>query len=263
MTDQRNIILAFVISVAILLGFQYFYEIPRVRKAAETTSQQQANEATPAASKETTSTSAAVAPNAAGDVTPAPPPTAGATAEPQTAPDRAAALAKSPRLAIETPTIKGSIALKGARFDDLTLVKYHETIDPKSPTITLLSPPGAAHPYYARFGWAAADPAVAVPGPDSEWRTDASVLRPDRSVTLSWDNDQGLRFIQRVAIDENYMFSVTQAVENKGNASVTLVPYGLLSRTGTPKTLGYYILHEGLLGVLNGTLEEIGYKKIK
>ena len=263
MTDQRNIIIAFVISVAILLGFQYFYKIPRVRQATETASQQPANETTPASSNEAAPTSPAVTPNAAGDETPAPPPTAGATAEPKSAPDRATALAASPRLPIETPTIMGSIALTGARLDDLTLVKYHETVDPKSPAIILLSPPGAAHPYYARFGWAAADPAVAVPGPDSEWRADASVLRPDRPVTLSWDNGQGLRFIQRVAIDENYIFTVTQAVENKGNASVTLVPYGLLSRTGTPKTLGYYILHEGLLGVLNGTLEEIGYKKIK
>src|SRR5256885_1751268 len=85
----------------------------------------------------------------------------------------------------------------------------------------------------------------------------ATPLTPEHPVTLTWDNGQGLHFIRQYAIDRNFMITVAQRVENTGSADVTLYPYGLISRSSTPQTLGYYILFEGLIGRLNGTLREV------
>ena len=127
----------------------------------------------------------------------------------------------------------------------------------------LLNPPGAPDTYFAEFGWVAGDEATAVPGRDATWRADRGEVRPDQPVTLTWDNGGNLRFSRTVAIDENYMFTITQRVENTGDEPVTLHPYGLISRWGTPPTLGFFILHEGPIGVLAGTLEEIDYDDLR
>src|SRR5690606_17216354 len=119
----------------------------------------------------------------------------------------------------------------------------------------LLSPVGAPQAYYATFGWLAAAGA-AVPGPETVWQADSETLTPGHPVTLTWDNGQGLRFTQTYDLDQNYMFTVTQRVENLGGAPVELFPYGAVSRTGTPVTAGLFILHEGMIGVLGGTLKE-------
>ena len=263
MTDQRNLLLAIVITLAILFGFQYLYEIPRMQRVAE--QQKQAEPAT--TGKKAAKTPAAKAPAAKAPTTAAPTaevPTLPQAEEPAAAAhDRAAALAASPRIAIASPQLNGSIALAGGRIDDLALANYHETVDPKSPEIVLFSPLGAPKPYYAQFGWAAADGNVAVPVGTTRWTANGDRLAPGHPVTLTWDNGQGLRFSLRYDVDQNYMFTVTQQVTNGTDAPVTLAPYGLISRTGTPKTLNYYILHEGLIGVLNGTLDEIKYKAIK
>lgn len=181
----------------------------------------------------------------------------------QVAPDRAAALAAAPRIRVNTPRLHGSISLLGGRVDDLTLVDYHETIDPNSPEIELLSPPRAPHPYYAEFGWAPADPATPVPAADTMWTAAGGPLTPSSPVALTWDNGQGLRFIRTFAVDGNYMFTVTQRVENTGAAAVTLHPYSLIARAGTPPTAGFYILHEGPLGVFDRTLKEMKYSDLQ
>jgi YidC/Oxa1 family membrane protein insertase len=179
---------------------------------------------------------------------------------------RAEALATSPRVPIDTPSLRGSIALKGGRLDDLALSKYRETVDPKSPPIFLLSPTGTADPFYAEFGWTPGGNAkVAVPGPDTVWKQAGSgALTANHPITLTWDNGQGLEFRRTISVDDKYMFNVRQEVVNKGGAPVTLYPYGLISRHGTPPTLGYYILHEGLIGNLGSQgLQEYTYKKIE
>ena len=264
MSDQRNMVIAIVLSIVILIGFQYFFPPARFQQTAppETTA------------GETTTGGTARAPSAPGTEAsnvPAPPGAAagasGSVPTQATAPgaieNRAAVIAATPRLRIDSPRLRGSIALVGARLDDLILKDYRETTDPTSPQITLLNPLGSADAYYAEFGWVPADPATKVPGPDAVWRADRARLGDDGPVTLSWDNGEGLRFIRRIALDDNYMFTVTQRVENRGDKPVTLYPYGLINRTGTPKTLGYYILHEGLLGVLGESLIEVKYKDLK
>ena len=177
---------------------------------------------------------------------------------------REAALAAGPRIKIETPKVTGSIALKGARIDDLSLTQYRETVDPKSPAIVLFAPSGTAQPYYAEFGWVGATGANAkMPDQNTVWRQDGSgALTPSSPVTLSYDNGEGLVFRRTIAVDDKYLFTLKDTVENKGSSPVTLYPFALISRHGTPHVSGYYILHEGLIGVLD-KLEEVSYKTIE
>jgi YidC/Oxa1 family membrane protein insertase len=179
---------------------------------------------------------------------------------------REAVIAASPRVKIETPRVSGSIALKGARIDDLALTQYHETVDPKSPPIVLLEPSGSPNPFYAEFGWVgAAGGNTKLPGPDTVWtRQGSGTLDVGKPLTLTYDNGEGLEFKRTISVDDKYMFTVDDQVANKGSAPVSLYPYALISRHGTPQTLGYYILHEGLIGVMGDQgLQEYTYKTIE
>jgi len=174
-------------------------------------------------------------------------------------------IASSPRIAIDTPRLRGSIALRGARIDDVALKDYRVTVDPRSQNIQLLSPAGSPNPFYAEFGWVAAASAnVKLPTPDTVWTADnAGPLTPGKPAVLTWNNGEGLLFRRTIAVDNNYMFTVTDEVENSGANAATLYGYGLVSRHGTPKVEGFYILHEGLVGVLgDGKLHEISYSSI-
>ncbi len=254
MSDNRNMIIAIVASVAILIGWQYFFGIPQAERQRQAAEQQRVTEqAAPAA--------------APGTASPAPAPGAvpQAAGTPVTKPlTREQAIAATPRALIETPRLKGSVSLKGGRVDDLLLTEYHETVDPKSPNIILLSPSGAPHPFYAEFGWASAAGTTAkVPGPDTLWASNGGKLTPTTPLVLTWDNSEGLTFRRTFTVDDHYMFAVKDEVENKAGSAVTLYPYALVSRHGLPQVAGYYILHEGLIGVLgdNG-LQEVTYAKM-
>jgi YidC/Oxa1 family membrane protein insertase len=176
---------------------------------------------------------------------------------------RAEALAASPRIEIRSERLLGTISLVGGRLDDLTLANYRETVSPTSPQIVLLNPIGTEDAYYADFGWVAdAGTTIKLPGSDTRWSADGATLTPDRPVTLSWDNGEGLTFTRSFALDKNFMFTVTDGVKNSGAAAVKLYPYGRIRRVGTPPLAGYAILHEGLLGVLGGSLKEEKYSAI-
>jgi YidC/Oxa1 family membrane protein insertase len=245
MSDQRNLILAIVLSVVIILGFQFFYEMPRMREA-----QQRADAERATATQTAPAEPAPVQPPGVVPGTPAAP-VATAGAEP-------------PRLRIDNGRIHGTVSLKGARIDRVTLAQYRETIDPNSPEITLLSPPGSSAPYFAEFGWVGAQDAApgSMPNADTLWQAEGERLTPDTPVTLRWDNGQGLAFAQELSVDRDYMFAARRTVTNSGTAPVTLYPYGLLSRWGTPSTMGFYILHEGPIGVFNQTLDEVNYDDV-
>ena len=173
-----------------------------------------------------------------------------------------AAIAAAPRVRIDSPQLHGSISLAGARIDDLTLARYRETVDRDSPEIVLLSPKEATNAYYAYFGWVG-EGDVAVPGPDTVWTAHRRVLAPDSPLILSWENGEGLRFVQTITLDRDYMFTVIQRVENTTASPVTVFPFGLVSRRGTPDVSRFFILHEGLLGVFNGTLDEVDYDDLQ
>ncbi|MES1149477.1 MAG: membrane protein insertase YidC, partial [Bradyrhizobium guangdongense] len=260
MTDNRNTILAVILSGLVLIAWQYFYNVPAMEK-------QRAQQAQAELQKGTTpQPSASTTPGAApqgGSTTPQAAPGANQQAQPVVA--RSAAIAASPRVKIDTPRLTGSIALKGARIDDLALVQYRETVDPKSPAIILYSPSGTAEPYYAEFGWVAATGSTAkMPDASTVWQQEGSgELTPTSPVTLKYDNGEGLTFRRKISVDDRYLFTIKDDVTNVGNAPVTLYPYALISRHGTPQVSGYYILHEGLIGYLGDHgLQEYGYKKM-
>ena len=233
--NQVNVLIAIVLSMAILLGWSYFVASPQMK--AEKPS-------APVAGK----TGDAPANSSAGTTTPGIVPADRLTAA--TPATRAEALAASPRVPIETPSLRGSIALKGAAIDDISLTRYHETVDPKSPNIVLFSPLSDAGGYFARLGWDASGKPVKVPGSDTLWTAKTpGPLTPTSPVTLEWSNGEGLTFRRIFSVDDNYMFAVTDEVLNQGSGDVALRPYARLFRFGAPKTPSVWIQHEGLLGV--------------
>src|SRR5665213_188043 len=259
MTDNKNTILAIVLSAIVLIGWQFFFAMPQEKAkqeklASEQLVQKQQQQSQPAQTATPATTPAGPAP------VPGQPNEAAVNAS------RDAALARSPRVAIETGSVQGSIALKGARIDDLSLVKFRETVDPKSPPIVLLSPSGGPEPFYAEFGWTGAAGAnTKLPTADTVWTQQGSgALSVSHPVTLTWDNGQGIEFHRTISVDDKFLFTLKDEAINKGTSPVTLYPYALISRHGTPKTLGYYILHEGLIGVLGDDgLQEMTYKKME
>jgi YidC/Oxa1 family membrane protein insertase len=264
MNDQKNTILAIVLSAVVLIGWQIFFGFPQMEKQKQI-QQQQAQERSQQQPPAPQLPGGTAQPQTGAPATPSQIPGHGGAASPQTV-TREAALAASPRVPIETPSLSGSIALKGARIDDLSLNKYRETVDPNSPPIVLLAPSGSPHPFYAEFGWSPpSGTAAKLPGPDTMWRQEGSgTLSIGRPVTLVYDNGEGLEFRRTIAVDDKYLFTIKDEVSNKGAAPVTLYPYALISRHGTPQTLGYYILHEGLIGVFGDQgLQEETYANIE
>jgi YidC/Oxa1 family membrane protein insertase len=237
--QNKNLILATALSFLVIVGWFLLFPPPEPP-------------ATPAPTVQT---------DATGAVVPAP----GALPV-ETVVAREEVLTRSPRVPVKTERLGGSISLTGGRIDDLDLLNYFETIEPGSPTVTLLNPAGSPGAYYALYGWSpgpgmAAD---AVPGPSTPWEIESGeTLTETTPVTLVWDNGQGLTFRRTFAIDANFMFTVTQAVENRTGAPVELAPYGIIARHGVPTDLrNFYILHEGVIGMANGQLIETKWKNI-
>ncbi|MBY0324955.1 MAG: membrane protein insertase YidC [Reyranella sp.] len=253
--DQKNFIIAIVLSVLIIMGWQYAFPPAKPPVNQQQTASTQ-NGTTPQAPSGTPG--APGAPGTQGTVQPGAP-----ANQPAQIVSRTEALARSPRVTFDTPELVGSIALKGARIDDVRLVKYRETVDPKSPPVPVLSPVGGEHPYYAEFGWSPADPSIKVPGPDTVWTASKDTVAPGKPVRLTWDNGQGLIFALDISLDDYFMFDVKQSVENKTDKPVTVYPWSLVVRYGEPKAEGIYILHEGPYGVFNGSLKEWGYSNFK
>ena len=231
--DNKRMLIAIAISLAIILGFQFLLPHPKPPPHPAPTAR----------------------PGVAGQPVPA----AGQAAMPGAA-RPASAPANGPKLAIDAPRLTGSVSLTGARLDSLVLRDYHRTIARNAPLVTLLRPAGGARPYYIQFGWSAAPGAtVALPDSNTLWTSSGGTLSPAHPVTLTWDNGAGLVFSLGLAVDANYMFTVTQSVRNNGTAPVALYPWSRLSRDYTPPVLGTYLLHEGFTGVLDGTLKEMTY----
>ncbi|MDH3196156.1 MAG: membrane protein insertase YidC [Hyphomicrobiales bacterium] len=276
MDNNRNVLIAISLSFVVLLAWQFFVAGPKIeaerqRKLAEQAQIEPSQPGAPGAPESIQTPQPGQVPQApaapqtpqagtgAQVPTPAIPGAPGAAMQ-----SRQAALAGARRVVIETPSLKGSLNLTGARIDDLLLTKYRETIDPKSPLIELFSPIGSDHPYYAEFGWVAAAGGPAVPDAQTEWSADVSRVSADGTLTLSWDNGAGLTFQRIISIDSNYMFTVRQSVTNSTGAPVTLYPYGLVNRHGLPKISGFFILHEGLIGVLGEEgLQEVDYDDLE
>ncbi len=194
-------------------------------------------------------------------VAPAPPADNSATgtaAQPATETTEAAA-----RIAIKSDRLTGSISLLGGRIDDLSLNGYRETLKDGSDTVTLLRPVEEAEAYYALFGWAPGGALGydAVPGANTLWTLDgADELTPDQPINLVWDNGAGLTFRRTISVDQDYLFTITQSVQNTGTTDARVAPYGIVARHGEPSDQkGFFIIHEGVVRMSDGELEEINY----
>ena len=166
------------------------------------------------------------------------------------------------RINIINDELQGSISLLGARIDDLVLKKYRKTLDPESDQIRFLKKIDEREPFFIQFGWSSPNKNK-VPNGNTVWKGSKSSLDPNNPVTLTWNNGEGLKFSQIISIDDNYMIKVIQKVKNETNNSVNLYPYGLIRRSGEPKTTDFFVLHEGPLGVFDGSLKEHSYSDLK
>jgi YidC/Oxa1 family membrane protein insertase len=230
MNINKNLILAFALSALVLFVWQYFVARPQMQ--AEQAKQASLNHPAPASK-----------PAAA-------PALPGMSGSAKHLSREAALKVGGARIVVDSPMVDGSILLKGARFDDLRLKKYHETVDPKSAEIVLLAPSGTDYPYYAEFGWVGTQH---LPGDNTPWnQVGDNALTPGHPVTLTWNNGHGLVFTRVIAIDQQYMFTVTDRVANDGTGPVTLYPYGYVARQGVPSAQHNWILHEGFVGVAQG-----------
>ncbi|MBO6281400.1 MAG: membrane protein insertase YidC [Alphaproteobacteria bacterium] len=177
--------------------------------------------------------------------------------------DVSTVLAKDARLPVENDVLSGSIRLKGARFDHLLLTKYKQTLDEDSSYVELFKPAKTQNYFFSEYGWLSADSKVNVPNSNSVWSVIGNQrLTADNPVKLEWHNGQGLKFIQDISVDENYLFTVKQTVENNSGTEITLLPYGLLSKNLDKESIARSVVHEGFTGVFDGKLQEIKFSSM-
>ncbi|BCJ91997.1 membrane protein insertase YidC [Terrihabitans soli] len=254
--QNRNLLFAILLSIGVLGLWEYMYAGPQRERAQHIAEQQRIERGVQNPTENVPGTPA--------------PQSAGAPPEPavvaNTSMTRDQAIAATQRVAIDTPRLKGSINLTGGRIDDIALKDYRETVDPNSPNIVLLSPSGGPMPFYADYGWVAPTGAnIVLPANNTVWTPEGTgTLTPSSPLTLRWDNGQGLTFRRTIAVDNDYLFTVTDKIDNAGTAPVSLLPYTLISRHGRPQSQSNYVLHEGMIGYLGDEgLQEIKYHDIE
>ncbi|HVE00262.1 MAG TPA: membrane protein insertase YidC [Sphingomicrobium sp.] len=241
MNDNKNLILAVVLSALILLGWMWaankFFPTANPPSVKVENSKQQ--QPVPSQSQAQPTQQAA----------------------PQVLRNRTAVLGSTPRVRIETPSLQGSLNLKGAQIDDLVLVKQKETIAKDSPPVRLLSPLGAPGAYVASFGWTGQG--TAAPTLDTVWQSDGQLLAPGRPVTLSTQSADGVRYEMKIAVDDGYLFSVDQRVINASGKPVIVRPIGLVSRSGKSSDPSTWTNHVGPISVFDGKADyDVNWKDL-
>ncbi|MEK1925814.1 MAG: membrane protein insertase YidC, partial [Rhizobium giardinii] len=254
MENNRNYFVAIALSVLILIAWQFLYINPKIEKERIAAEQTQAN---PAAGNQTTAGQTSTGQTATGQ-TPA-------GAVPGGNESRELAIAKSARVTIDTPALSGSINLTGARLDDLKLKEYHETVDDKSPIITLFSPADSKDGYFTELGYIGNEASGTVPGPATVWSVKSGEkLTPATPVVLTFTNEKGVDFTRTISVDEHFMFQITDTINNGSGAPVSLSSYGRVTRFNKPTTPSIYVLHEGFIGVIGEHgLNEVAYGKVE
>ena len=267
MDNQRNFLLAALLSLLVVFAWQFFIIQPRIEQE-RLLAEQKAAEAGQTLPGQSQSGQPQAGSGGEGSAVPRPSAQdAGASAVPGGAGAGQAASGNGAetRIALKTPKLEGSINLRGARIDDLRLLDYHETVDPTSPTIRLLKPGSNQNAYFAEFGFSPSEGLGDLPGPSTIWtQTGSGELTPTNPITLTYDNGQGITFERTIAVDETYMFTVSDSVRNATGGAVVLTPYGRVARFGDPDTEGVFVLHEGMIGAVGDQgLDEIDYDEIK
>lgn len=250
MQENKNILIATMLSMVILLGWTWFYEKPRIER-------QEAQKKQLLATQEATQNSAKSVKIAKKSQKLRIKSKGGAIA----LKNRSQILngEKRQRIKIKSDQLHGSIYLKGARFDDLTLGKYHKTIAKKE-EVVLFAPSQSKQRYFADFGWVSSDVKLDLPNPNTIWHTNSKVLTPQKPIILTHKNRQNVIFTIKISMDENFMFFVEQSVKNRSRKTISIANYGRINRAKTLNKRSNYIMHEGFLGVFNKVLEEYTYK---
>ena len=266
--NNKNLILATSLSVIIMISWTWFYEKPRLEKISlqhqiEQSNQgskdekisdkiveENSNPAIPNVEKLTTEVAKNVNPEEKNDIS-----TSFKT--------RKEIIEKTidERIKIETKSLHGSINLKGAKFDDLTLAKYFKNPDKKDEVI-LFSPVESKERYFADFGFASSDSNLETPKPDTVWQANNKKLTPRNPVTLSWTNSKNIEFQMKISIDENYLFTIQQKIINNSFENIAVAPFARINRLLNDQQKATYILHEGAIGAFNGILSEKTYEDL-
>jgi YidC/Oxa1 family membrane protein insertase len=238
MSDLKNILIALALAFAVMMGWQFFYEAPRLKVRQDARANQKNNLTT--SIKHDKGEGLALMHNRM----------------------EAIKSASSNRVKIESDVLSGSIALTGARLDDLILLQYKQTADPHSPPTVLLSPAQYKHGYFIEFGWTS-DVGTAVPDSRTQWRANKEILKANDKVTLSWSNPAGVLFYIDISLDSNYMFTITQRIQNNSRHNVAIRSYSLINRLFDLSEKQVKISHEGPIGVFNKVLKEVTYKDLE
>ena len=240
MNEQGNLLLAIVLSLLILLGFQYFFEKPELKKEAERKSSSEQKE-------DLIKNSVDSEDNITGYL------------------KLEDALDKDKRIKIDSSRLQGSISLKGLKNHDLTFKDYKDSLNKEDKLVTLFKPTTTQGGYFSNFGWAkiSKDEDFDLPDDQTIWNTNSKKISDKNPAIFSWTNNQGIQFEQEISIDENFMFTIKQTVVNNTDKNIRINPIAKIRRTDTPKTQGFFILHEGPIGLANNVLEEIDYKDLK
>ena len=241
--ENKNVLLAVILSTAILIGWSFYFENPEEaqRKRAEIQGKTETQ----------TSIQKPEAPQPS-------------KANPAKSISRNEALKESDRVLIENKNLSGSISLRGALIDDIILKNYRETLDPNSKSIVLLSPKKYEQGYFVESGWATTKSDIKVPDNNSLWQIkEGKKLTPNSPITLEWNSREGLIFSKKIEIDDKYLFKITETVRNDKNRVVDLFHYGQITKNAKPTTENFYILHEGLIGVVDKNLKEETYSAVE
>ncbi|MDA8536778.1 membrane protein insertase YidC [Alphaproteobacteria bacterium] len=249
--ENRNLILAVALSMAVLFGWQILVIQPELEKEQ---AQQALIAEQQAATAKTLNVDGTPAIASTGDVTNLTPGVAG---------QDVATTDTAKRITIDAPLVQGSFSLQGARIDDIILTGYRETLDDASDNIHFLKKTSSQAPFFAEFGWASSDADQPMPSAQTLWAADRDLLSPSSPVTLRWDNGKGLVFTRKISINNDYLITYDDSVASSLGTAITMYPFGLVRRQGTPPTSGIYILHEGALGVFDETLKEEDYSDLR
>ena len=267
-SDQKNLLLAVVLCAAIIFGWEFFFQAPKRAQENATRNTTQNKSLLDKQNQKSLEQDGSLLP-LSNESLPIP-----STSAEQPAVDAAIGvtgeqieeqeyapqvLASGPRVKIETDALKGSISLKGAKLDDMSLLRFRTSLDSDSPHIKLLQ--AGQNSYFVQFAWRVSE-GVEAPNHKTLWQSNSNILTPQKPLLLHWTNKDGVRFEQRITIDKDYILTMEQRVINRSAVTIAVQPYGVIQRQGKPQTLDFYILHEGLIGYLDQSLKELSYKKI-
>lgn len=167
------------------------------------------------------------------------------------------------RLLFHNQSIDGSIRLKGARFDNVFLSKYNVSLDKNSPKVELLKPLNTENQYFAELGWISLDKTISLPSATSVWQTSDKSLTVEHPITLTWRNDEGLKIIRKISVDNDYLFTIQDKIENNTGHELEVFPYILINRNIKGLGATRSVVHEGVSGMIDGTLKEFKYSSLK